>query len=211
MPASLTADSTVIETATIEIKSLTIGGRQMTPSIFKQLHERPVINYAGDINGTPWGVVNYHPDQCAQSPEHLHIVWQCGEQLNRSYTRAPEVANIEHQAASLYVQALIADGLTRGDTHAGNVRAYRIQGARRAEAYFSKYGVAFRADIPLDFFAAYEGRLGYPVELDLRSQVVDALGGADLSPEEIAQRLPVEAYKKSWRSLNELQQLFIGR
>lgn len=72
-----------ISTATVEIKTLAITGKQVTLAVFRQLREEPLVADDGTLNGVPWGTVNYHPDRCADRPEHWHVVWQRGEELLR--------------------------------------------------------------------------------------------------------------------------------
>lgn len=71
-----------IKTANIEIKAITLNGKQMTLAVFKQLQDEKLINTGEGIklNGIPWGKVNYHNKDCSQSP-HLHIIWQQGNNL----------------------------------------------------------------------------------------------------------------------------------
>ena len=73
-----------VSTAVIEVKTLTIKGRQVTLAVFRQLQEEPLFDYLTmQPLGSPWGRVNYHPDRCGDAPEHLHVVWQLGDQLRR--------------------------------------------------------------------------------------------------------------------------------
>lgn len=84
MTKILTTQNAEITTATVEVKTLTISGKQVTLSVFRQLRERQLVSWSGELAGTPWGYVNYHPDKCGDDPEHLHIVWQDGNALYRS-------------------------------------------------------------------------------------------------------------------------------
>ncbi|WP_433542029.1 hypothetical protein ACQP10_38400 (plasmid) [Streptosporangium sandarakinum] len=84
MSTPLTLHNAEITTATVEIKTLTVSGKQVTLAVFRQLQEAALVNDDGTLNGTPWGTVNYHPDKCADTAEHLHIVWQDGLDLRRA-------------------------------------------------------------------------------------------------------------------------------
>lgn len=85
MPKQLTTQNATITTAAVEVKTLTISGRQVTLAVFRQLREEPLIAEDGTLNGVPWGAVNYHPDKCGDAPlKHWHIVWQRGDELLRS-------------------------------------------------------------------------------------------------------------------------------
>lgn len=86
----LTSENAVIKTASVEVKTLTISGKQVTLAVFRQLQERPLIVFNRNLSpvmvpGFPWGKVNYHPDKC-DSPRvpHVHVVWQSGDTLYRS-------------------------------------------------------------------------------------------------------------------------------
>ncbi len=83
MPA-LTVHNAEIRTATVEVKTLTLGGKQVTQSVFKQLQDRDLITNDGRLNGQPWGRVNYHPEKCSGDAAHLHVVWQVGTDLFRA-------------------------------------------------------------------------------------------------------------------------------
>ncbi|WP_406306277.1 hypothetical protein OHA61_34190 [Streptomyces sp. NBC_00885] len=89
MTKQLTTQNATITTVAIEIKAITIGSKQVTLSVFRQLEKARLIAHDGTLNGVPWGYVNYHPDKCADDYPHRHIVWQQGQELRR--------ANVSHQ------------------------------------------------------------------------------------------------------------------
>lgn len=108
---TLTVHNAEIRTATVEVKTLTLAGKQVTLSVFRQLRERTLINADGTLNGQPWGTVNYHPDKCADSDAHLHVVWQVGSDLHRARV---ELAMswprwIEADAAPAWVDAKVRE------------------------------------------------------------------------------------------------------
>ncbi|PZG72589.1 hypothetical protein C1I97_37945 [Streptomyces sp. NTH33] len=84
MTRQLTTHNATITTAAVEVKTLTIRGKQVSLSVFRQLREEPLIADDGTLNGVPWGTVNYHPDKCTDLAEHWHIVWQHGQELRRA-------------------------------------------------------------------------------------------------------------------------------
>lgn len=85
---SLTVREAQVTTAVVEIKTIVVGGRQMTKALFQQLLEEEIIDYAGAcFVGVPWGRVNWHPDGCAKDAPHQHIVWQKGSELRRAKVR----------------------------------------------------------------------------------------------------------------------------
>lgn len=79
-----------VTTATVEVKILTVNGRQVTLAFFRQLVEETPSDGA-----TFWGRVNYCPNRdCSQPsrdrnlygkwPEHEHLIWQRGDELRRA-------------------------------------------------------------------------------------------------------------------------------
>lgn len=88
MPA-LTVQNAEITTATVEVKTLTISGKQVTLAVFRQLKEEDWLTESGEAVGPAWGTVNYHPDKCGDKLEHLHVVWQRASELRRAYLRRP--------------------------------------------------------------------------------------------------------------------------
>src|SRR5262245_16993396 len=93
----LTSENAVIKTAAVEVKTLTISGKQVTLAVFRQLPEESPIDPTTEwpdfrFKGLIWGRVNYHPDKCGDiALEHVHVVWQRGETLNRGRIYAPNV------------------------------------------------------------------------------------------------------------------------
>jgi len=104
----------IVKTLKVEIKSLTIGPKQMTLAVFRQLINEPLINIeTGELKGIPWGTVHYYPGKCFASDGenlqefHIHVVWQKGDQLRR----ACECAPIDHTRD--YTNALNVEILAR--------------------------------------------------------------------------------------------------
>ncbi|MER6375802.1 hypothetical protein ABT255_47495 [Streptomyces mirabilis] len=84
MTKRLTPQNATITTATVEVKTLTISGKQVTLAVFRQLIEENPIGADGTLNGTVWGTVNYHPDKCSNAVPHWHLVWQKDTELRRA-------------------------------------------------------------------------------------------------------------------------------
>jgi hypothetical protein len=83
MPTTLTSQNAIVRTATVEIKTMSIGNKQVTLAVFRQLKEELVIDLkTGGLHGVPWGIVNYFWGDCQTWP-HLHVVWQKGTELRR--------------------------------------------------------------------------------------------------------------------------------
>lgn len=85
----ITIEEALIKTATVDIKTLTIEGRQVTLAVFRQLQKEDVVDCDIRLNGPVWGQVNYHPDpECKSLGNHIHLVWQSGTELRRSLVTA---------------------------------------------------------------------------------------------------------------------------
>jgi hypothetical protein len=81
--ATLLNREATIRTCVVEIKSLTVSGKQVTQALFRQLHEEDLIDWETvALRGIPWGRVNYHTG-CADCRSHDHLVWQIGSELRR--------------------------------------------------------------------------------------------------------------------------------
>lgn len=95
-----------LKTATVEIKALTVSGKQVTLAVFRQLQEERLMDSDGEFRGVPWGHVNYHPDGCAtEGYPHIHVVWQKGSELRRAkvempwkFVRDPDLCDEANQA-----------------------------------------------------------------------------------------------------------------
>jgi hypothetical protein len=73
------------------VKTLTIRDRQVTLAVFRQLHREAVIDgRSGEISGVPWGTINYFWKGCGLDEEHVHVVWQKGDELRRDCVRSPD-------------------------------------------------------------------------------------------------------------------------
>ena len=100
MDKVLTIHNAEIKTAGVEIKTLTIEGKQVTLAVFRQLEIKPLIDKeTGKLNGMPWGRVNYHPDGCKDTfKDHYHIIWQSGTELFRD--NIPYLSELDHTFAT---------------------------------------------------------------------------------------------------------------
>lgn len=94
MPRELTTQNATITTAAVEVKALTISGKQVTLAVFRQLQEEPLVDWdRHELRGIPWGFVNYCPqkfcigDQYGEPVPHWHVVWQRGQELRRATVR----------------------------------------------------------------------------------------------------------------------------
>lgn len=84
-----------IRTLAVEIKALTVSGRQVTQALFKQLQSGRLIDETRlQLRGVPWGRVNYHFDCSDGLGPHHHVVWQDGEELRRDVIYARRIETI---------------------------------------------------------------------------------------------------------------------
>jgi hypothetical protein len=78
----ITTHEAQLKSAAAEVKALTISGKQVTLSVFRQLQEEELLDReSAQLRGVPWGHVNYYWGEC--KADHLHVVWQKGEELRR--------------------------------------------------------------------------------------------------------------------------------
>lgn len=64
MTRAITTQEVAVETVTVEIRAMTLNGKQMTLSVFRQLPksdetELEEIGEAEVVDGQPWGIVRY--------------------------------------------------------------------------------------------------------------------------------------------------------
>ncbi|MEU1293030.1 hypothetical protein ABZ439_11450 [Streptomyces sp. NPDC005840] len=209
-----TADSTSIETATVQIRTLNVGAKQMTQGIFRQLLTEQTISTSGHVRGTPWGIVNYHPDRCEDAKEHLHVVWQSGAELRRAYVSAPEFAYLRHPLVGEYVTALVFEGVRRavGRVGHGSLRITRASMTQEISATVMASGVMFQGSTVPSALAAWDDTSGYEKPVDRLPADFEAAYGRPLRPSvEVKELLPIDAYRTAWRQMSALPQLFIGR
>lgn len=70
-----------ITTATVTVKVIRIGSKQMTLSVFRQLPVHDIFDQYGDLVAQPWGWVNY--DRCTTGLSRKPFVFSLDEQLWR--------------------------------------------------------------------------------------------------------------------------------
>ncbi|MER6975991.1 hypothetical protein [Streptomyces carpinensis] len=218
----LSARNATITTAAVEVKALTISGKQVTLAVFRQLKEEPLIAEDGTLNGEPWGIVNYHPDKCGDAPEHLHVVWQNGDELRRSAVQMPSAGFHSHPLASLYIAARIIDGTVHSPWSEPEVWDLRL-GEKTAEGWryyaagqFVVGSMVYRSEVSAGLLENW--KQGRPVDAEYAKAFRDALAHADLMPQgasgEIAPHLldliVARRYEDTVYELAKLPQLFIA-
>jgi hypothetical protein len=209
MAKQLTVHNATITTAAVEVKTLTISGKQVTLAVFRQLREEQLVADDGTLNGQPWGYVNYHPDKCDSGPEHLHVVWQRGSDLLRSRVDVPWAAELEHPAAQAYAEALIAEGATVGHPLPIEMAIRGSNSLHKAGSVRLTYkGVEFVGEVRPVFAEAYQHGANHTQLQELERQLFEEHGAE--GSDGYLDRLPVAGYQRAWRMLNELPQLFIA-
>lgn len=207
MAKQLTVHNATVTTAAVEVKTLTISGKQVTLAVFRQLREENLIGEDGNFLGEPWGYVNYHPDKCADEKEHLHVVWQRDGDLLRSKVMAPWAACHEHPAAGLYAESVIAEGLTLGASTEYGLRVNAsVRGDFEPYAWLTYKGVLFQGKVRPTFVRAFQGQLS----TSIAHAEMSAICGEGWEAREVLDQLPAAEYQRSWRLVNELPQLFIA-
>lgn len=210
MTKQLTTQNATITTAAVEVKTLTISGKQVTLAVFRQLREEALLDGGGAFTGEPWGYVNYHPDKCDGDPQHLHVVWQRGSDLLRSRVNAPWCAGLEHAAAAAYAEALIAEGVAVGSPLPAGVS---IKGSnslhKPGSVRLTHKGVEFVGEIRPAFAETFQTGGGHALQERMERLMFDEHGSEWCSDIHL-DRLPVAGYQRAWRLLNELPQLFIA-
>lgn len=219
----LTPQNATVTTATIQVQALTIGKRQVTLAVFRQLKEEPLIAEDSTLLGEPWGVVNYHPDKCADAPEHLHVVWQKGDELRRSAVQMPHAGYHSHPMADLYVAARIIEGTVHAPWDAPEYPDTLSLG-RKVPGGWTFY----QAGRFLVGTMMYEGKIsagtqenwrrGNPVDPQLVQTFRDALVSLAIAPsastgdiaDALLDQIPAEQYQRTVDQLTKLPQLFIA-
>jgi hypothetical protein len=96
MQRIITAHEATINTATVEIKTLAISGKQVTLSVFRQLPEGLVwetereddVGFFHREDVTIWGIVRYYWGEQYSPPkdyETFHVLFQEGDRLYRCF------------------------------------------------------------------------------------------------------------------------------
>jgi hypothetical protein len=224
----LTVHNAQISTAAVEIKTLTLGGKQVTLAVFRQLREEQLIAYDGSLFGIPWGTVNYHPDKCADDNDHLHVVWQQGTELRRAYVEKPprraERKPVDGELVRRWRDAALVEGWQP------NVEAPRWP-TERKQALSVEFGGesgGCLVRVPLDG-SAQDALWPYSYAPDtenerqrmrdealaaIRDRAFGDLPSSDLAAQiaagGAAYDLRCERIHDQWKALNDLPQLFIA-
>lgn len=81
---TLPAENASVQERQVTVRVLTIGTKQVTQTLYRQLLEESVIDeMTGCLKGNVWGWVNLHEEHCG-SIFHYHVIWEDHGQLKRS-------------------------------------------------------------------------------------------------------------------------------
>lgn len=105
--AIINVEQANIKTVGVQIKALTVGSKQVTLSLFRQIMEENLIDHINlKLNGTPWGQVNYFWK--TENEQHkIHVLWQKGAELRRCVLLRKAISENERIYTSRY--ALLAN------------------------------------------------------------------------------------------------------
>lgn len=88
MPRLLTAHNATIKTASVEIKTLSVEGKQITLALFRQIIAEDIFDCEhGLLRGVGWGHVRYLLPEDTRPTQAINLVWQKGDQLRRCILR----------------------------------------------------------------------------------------------------------------------------
>lgn len=83
----INVENAQIKTTAVEIKTLTVSGKQVTLSVFRQIPEEDLIDWENiSLKGVPWGNVNYFWKDNGNE-NCFHLLWQKGKELRRFILR----------------------------------------------------------------------------------------------------------------------------
>lgn len=85
-----------VATRFVQVKVLTVNSRSFTATMLRQLPNRHIIEPGVGLRGEPWGVVNYHWDQCGCFGGYRNVVWVSDGVLYRSCIGSVQASDIVH-------------------------------------------------------------------------------------------------------------------
>jgi len=91
MPKLIQIEDVKLKSMSVEIRAMTVSGKQMTLAIFRQLPGRSIWDADFRLLGAPWGRVLYFwggDKDCTG----FQVVWQDGKELFRSVHWKPELS-----------------------------------------------------------------------------------------------------------------------
>ena len=130
MTLAISINEAKINTVSVQVKTLTVSGKQVTLAVFRQIQDERLKS--GDW-GEPvlWGRVNYHTKDCPDG-EHLHVVWQKDDQLRKADVQPPEIKmnayydSYDVPSSGSWIMAAVAEGWTFDGHYARHGREVRV-------------------------------------------------------------------------------------
>lgn len=186
----LDAHTATITTATVEVRTLTISGRQVTLAVFRQLEERWAFDAVGGPIGELWGRVNYCGSHCGRTGEHEHVVWSDGDRLYRC--AMPEWLSVQLADSTLYVAMLDDPELHASAYH--EFRGWQCRGWVRSDG-----SIRVGNDWHISYRTWEEWERRYE-KLDVAAERAELAAQRDLARQ----------WPKTWETVKGLPQLFIA-
>lgn len=85
MAKKIQQNETTVASVAVEVKTIIIGGRQFTKGLYAQVRSECIIDYDDcTLRGIPWGYIHLHDKDCGGIMDHLHVVWQKGDELRKA-------------------------------------------------------------------------------------------------------------------------------
>jgi hypothetical protein len=102
----LLADEAAIQERQVTVKVLTIGTKQVTQTLYRQLIREAILDEKAHIRGNVWGWVNLHDaDGCKGQSEHLHVIYEHEGQLKQSFLYASYELRAVYQSLNRVLEA----------------------------------------------------------------------------------------------------------
>lgn len=143
---SFSADSASVQERQVTVRVLTIGTKQVTQTMYKQLVDKCILDDHVHLRGFVWGWVNVHDNDCTKDT-HLHVIWDDGKELKRCkmYNRAtmhdPGFNRLYSQIKTIrlaYICAMVLENkllLTDMASTSDGERSVYIEGERQSVPY----------------------------------------------------------------------------
>ena len=97
MPKLINIEDVSLKSMSVEIRALTVSGKQMTLSVFRQLPEKSILDDQLNLIGIPWGRVLYFWG-AEKDCKGFQVVWQSRDTLFRSVQHPPNIRLVKTEA-----------------------------------------------------------------------------------------------------------------
>lgn len=111
-----------LKTMQVEIKALTVNGKQMTLSVFRQIPHASIFDDEIEIKGTPWGTVNYF---WKDNEAWLHLIWQKNDRLFRDLIPEPPYVGFYSYEMDKYLDSIPVSGIYTRESREYLIRKYK--------------------------------------------------------------------------------------